>query len=135
MRKFALQKMDGIKGFIPFYTLKIDGVCETTNFENEVCKSSNYLAEIAMIRSAMDNCSNGKTNLPKKKFRILKTNKSKGTFYEFKSKHLRYYGFNFKGYIICFADKNDKSEQEYDIKRLIRIYDEVMANKNNIEID
>jgi hypothetical protein len=120
MIKFAIERMGELKGDIPFYKLFIDGNCQINEFEEEISKSSTHYSECKTLLSYMDYLSNG-GRPPKVKYKILKTSKNtKCTCFEFKGRHVRYYGYidSCGSYIVCFACKNDKSEQKLDISRL-----------------
>ena len=131
MRTFTLEKFIEIKGKIPFYKLLVNGKCPISNFENEISKGTTYLSECKSIIAFMDAYSNG-TKLPPTKFKTLKVPKSKHSFFEFKSKHIRYYGFKYEDgiMIICTAEKNDKSEQDKDILRVSNIAEECFSKLN-----
>lgn len=120
MHRFALKKIEQVKGKINFYKLEIDGKCEFDKF----CESFESPEEekiLAVIYGTMDSVANLKY-LPKTRYRELKGRKKSDKIkdFEIKKDDLRVYLFKDKtGQIVVFAGyKNDQNE---DIARLRRL--------------
>lgn len=119
MSNFVLIPISEIKGRTLFFKLSVNNKCQIEEFETTHITGTTYVSESITIKAYMDLWSNGQ-RLPIKKFRFLK---SKGSCFEFKSKHLRYYGFQLDGQmIICLANFNKKNEQDSDIDKLQGIH-------------
>lgn len=130
MSKFAIERFGELKGEIHFYKLFINGECQINDFEKQLQKNSTYYSQVKTIKAYMDSYSNGQ-RLPKTKYKILKQNKSDCVCFEFRSNDLRYYGFMFpntNNMIMCCAAKNDKSEQDKDILRMINTQKEYLSS-------
>ena len=128
MVKFTIERMNEVKGHVPFFKLFIDGNCQINDFEEYLKSSTTYYSEAKTVKLYMDSYSNNQKNLlPKTKFKIIKTS-IKQTCFEFKSKHLRYYGFIYNNgdMIILKACMNDKSEQDSDINRTVNLVEQYL---------
>lgn len=115
MSKFALHKIDVIKGKQNFCQLVIDGVKQLDRFEAELEKSTTYFSEYKTILTYMEYIAENRT-LPATKFKDITPKKEVIREYEFKSKHLRIYAIQKKGgkiIVLCGFKKNQKN----DIKR------------------
>jgi hypothetical protein len=124
---FVLEKMDEIKGRIPFYKLKKHNYNQLDDFETEIDNHTGYLKEYRKILSWMDMYSNGEL-VGKAKFRRLDSAKEPYSLFEFKSKNLRVYGMGCPlGELIILAGY--KNRQNRDIKRVREIAKEVYQGK------
>lgn len=111
MSKFALKKIDFIKGKQIFNKLLVDGVAPFDRFTEELEKQ--YEDELGAIYYRMEAVVNLQS-LPKDKFRELKGAKGGVKEYEFKSKHLRVYAIHQKdGKIVVMGGY--KNSQDKDI--------------------
>lgn len=114
MSKFAIHKIETIKGNQLFWQLEIDGRKQLDSFEEEL-KDTTYLSEYKTILSYMDFVANNRT-LPQTKFKDITPKKESIKEYEFKSKHLRIYAIHQKnGKVIIMC--GFKNEQKKDIAR------------------
>lgn len=111
MSKFALEKIDLIKGKQVFNKLLVDGVAPFDRFTEEL--EEQYKNELGAIYYLMEEVANLQS-LPKTKFRELKGGKGDVKEYEFKSKHLRVYAIHQKnGKIVVMGGY--KNSQDKDI--------------------
>lgn len=112
MSKFALEKIESVKGKQVFYDLTIDGVGQFSSFSNEV--EEIYKSELLTINARMDLVSNLQ-RLPKEKFRDITPKKESVKEYEFKTKHLRVYAIHIEntGKVIVLG--GFKNSQKKDI--------------------
>ncbi|WP_353076689.1 hypothetical protein [Flavobacterium sp.] len=113
MSKFALHKIETIKGKQVFSQLEINGVKQLDAFEKDLVGTT-YESEFKQLLTLMEYVANNKT-LPDTKFRDITPQKEKVREYEFKSKHLRIYSIQqFGGKIIVVGGY--KKDQKKDIK-------------------
>lgn len=112
MTKFALEKIELVKGKQIFYDLIIDGAGQFSSFSKEV--ETAYKSELLTIIARMDLVSNLQ-RLPKEKFRNITPKKESVKEYEFKTKHLRVYAIHLEntGKVILLAGY--KNSQKRDI--------------------
>lgn len=130
MSKFALHKIDTIKGKQEVCQVSINGVKELDRFEEELSKSSTYMSELRTIFTYIQHLAENRT-LPEAKFKDITPKKEIVREYEFKSKHLRVYAIQKKGgkiIVLC----GYKKDQKEDIKRF-RLLKETLLEV--IEID
>jgi hypothetical protein len=128
MPRFALKKIDQVKGKINFYTLEVDGRSEFSEF-CEKLENTNEHKLLNTIYATMDSVSNLKY-LPKTKYRELKGRKKsdKVKDYEIKKDAIRIYLFkDDKGNIVVF--NGSKNDQKEDIARMRRIKEEYIKSK------
>jgi len=127
---FAFEKMDEIRGKIPFYKLKKQDSIQLDDFEKELDASPKYKKEYLKILSWMDLYSHGEL-VGKEKFRKLDHEKNPYALFEFKSKSLRVYGMGCPGgeLIILGGYKN---RQIKDIKRVRKIAQEVYKSDTKL---
>lgn len=97
MSKFALVKIEAVKGHIKFFKLERDGKCDFDEFEKDA--KENFSKEINKIHYRIDLLSRGE-RLPETQYRILKGAIKDTTLFEVKSNNLRIY---------CFAEKHTGS--------------------------
>ncbi len=90
MNKFALIRIETVKGKLKFFKLQKDENCEFDVFEIEARR--NYNSEINSIYHRMNVLASGR-RLPEKQYRILNSNVTLVTECEIKTKHLRVYYF------------------------------------------
>ncbi|HEY5125376.1 MAG TPA: hypothetical protein VIK14_16720 [Ignavibacteria bacterium] len=128
MRKFALIRIEQVKGKINFFKLEIDGKCEF----DELCKQLENRKEksrLLVIYAIMDSVSN-MIRLPGIKFKEL-TGRSPGdNVKEFEIKKRPYRVYLFKdnnGDIVVFGSA--KSRQKRDINRFRAIKYEYLKDK------
>jgi len=113
MSKFALEKIEAIKGKQTFYDLKINNVGQFESFSNEL--EEEYKSELVTLNARMDLVAN-LNRLPKEKFRDITPKKQAVKEYEFKTKHLRLYAIHFEktGKVIVLGGY--KNTQKKDIR-------------------
>lgn len=118
---FALENFNEVKGNrITFNKLKVDDNCLLDEFENNIKGNKQYYSEYKTILSYMNLAANG-ICLPNTKFNIIKSGKFDVLRFEFKSKHLRVYGFgNFNDNKVIVLG-GMKKNQDKDIESLNRI--------------
>ena len=130
MYKFALYKIEQVKGRIPFFKLVIDGRCAFDEFCNDIVKAGNEGALKSLLTN-MDSLSNN-LRLPPSKYKELRGRAKNDRIkdFEFKKNEYRVYGFvSDAGDIIVFGGK--KTRQERDIARLREIKKEYFNTKRN----
>lgn len=115
MPNFNIQKITAVNGKQDFYQLEIDNVCVLDAFELEL--EQIYQGELAKIFYLMQAVANNQS-LPPKKYKLLDRLKNDNIKdFEFKTKHIRIYGFQASnGKIIAVA--GFKNSQPRDISRL-----------------
>lgn len=124
---FVFEKMDEIKGRIPFYKLKKHNYNQLDHFETALVNNPGYMKEYRKILSWMDLYSNGEI-VGKTKFRKLDCGKGPYPLFEFKSKNLRVYGMGGPfGELILLAGY--KNRQNRDIERVRKIAKAVYQEK------
>ncbi len=130
MSKFALLKIDTVKGDRKFSKLEIDGYCEFDDYEVNV--RVNYDSQMNSIYHRMDSLSRGE-KLPPKQFRILKGGLKNVTECEIKTDNLRVYYYIDKkdGNIIIIGGY--KKGQEKDINRFRGIIKRYHETKKEIK--
>lgn len=123
MRKFALKKIEAIKGRQEFDKLIVDDVCPFDEFEKGL--EEQYKSEIATIYRYMQEVADLRS-LPESKFHFYdsfqKKSKRGGVReFEFKSKHLRVYGITKpNGKIIITGGTKSKQVQEQNEFRKLK---------------
>lgn len=90
MHKFALEKIEAVKGKQTFFKLKKGRKCFLDDFEAEVKRNKQYLEELGKLYAIMEAVSNNQS-LPNTKFKEITPKKEKVKEYEVKTKHLRLY--------------------------------------------
>jgi hypothetical protein len=128
MPKFALIKIDQVKGKINFYKLGIEGKCDFDEFCEafETAEEKKILLTLYAIMDSVANLS----LLPKTKFRELKGRKKsdKTKDYEIKKDTIRIYLFkDVVGNIVVFG--SSKQNQKEDIVRLRKLKEEYIKSK------
>ena len=129
MRKFALIKIEQVKGKINFLKLEIDGKCEFDEF-CEALESTEERKVLISIYAIMDSVANLNL-LPKTKFRELKGRRTSDKIkdYEIKKDTIRVYLFkDDAGNIVVFG--SSKKIQKEDIARLRRLKEEYVKSKS-----
>ena len=114
MSKFALLKIEAVKGKQKFYKLEKDGKCKFDDFENEARRS--YSKELFRIYALMDKVSDMQT-LTKEQFRDITPKGDLTKEYEFKTHNLRVYAIHeaHTGKIIVLG--GFKNTQNQDINK------------------
>lgn len=129
MPDFELKEIEGIEGELKLYKLIKDGKCFFDEFWTTYEKTGNTKKELATIQTRMTLIAN-RANLPKDKFRQLKTPKKDSIKeYEIKTRNLRVYLFHDEenGKIIVLGGK--KTMQKKDINRFRNIKKEYFNQK------
>lgn len=115
MAKFALKRLEAIKGKQVFEKLIVDGNCYFDDFEERVSKNPKYASELASIYLYMERVADG-AGMPKTKFKDITPSKEIVKEYEFKSKNLRVYAIKAKnGKIVILG--GTKNRQKKDISK------------------
>ena len=123
MPKFALRKIETIRGRQEFDKLVVDGNCPFDEFE--VGLEEQYKSELVGIYYCMQDVANLKS-LPEAKFHFYDNDKKKKRKdgvreFEFKSKHLRVYGITKpNGKIVITGGTKAKQEREQNIFRRLK---------------
>ncbi len=128
MPKFALIKIEQVKGKINFYKLEIDGTCEFDEFCQELDRAETKKVLIS-IYATMESVAN-LSRLPGTKFKDLRGRKETDKVKDFEIKKDAYRVYLFKddvGNIIVFG--GSKNTQKKDIARLRRLKEEFLKNK------
>ena len=131
MSKFALIKIEAVKGKLSFFKLQKDGNCKFNDFENEA--RQNYNSEINSIYHRLNVLASGR-RLPEKQFRILNSNDTNVTECEIKTKHLRVYYFIDKengNIIITGGYKTNQKKDLNHFRNTIKQYLEYRRNEND----
>lgn len=129
MPKFALIRIDQVKGKINFYKLGIDGKCDFDEF-CEAFETADEKKILLTLYAIMDSVAN-LSLLPKTKFRELKGRKrsDKTKDYEIKKDTIRIYLFkDVVGNIVVFG--SSKQNQKEDIARLRKLKEEYIKSKS-----
>lgn len=133
MSKFALEKIQAIKGKQEFVKLKVDENCPFDEFENSLEKV--YLPELEGIYHNMQDVADLKS-LPKAKFHFYdldkkQKNKDGVREFEFKSKHLRVYGITKPNgkIIITGGTKANQKDDQNTFRKLKAKYLESIKSK------
>nr|WP_302828664.1 hypothetical protein [uncultured Bacteroides sp.] len=130
MSKFALEKIELIKGRQTFNKLLVDGKAPFDSFTEEL--EEQYESELGSIYYRMEAVANLQS-LPKDKFRELKGGKGDVKEYEFKSKHLRVYAIHQKdGKIVVMGGY--KNSQDKDITTFRALKKQYIDSLNTKEI-
>lgn len=115
MNIFALEKFGIIKGHIPFYKLKVNGICPIDEFWNEIERQGNLKKQLINAIAVMERYALGLPTSPYK-FKNITNVDDPVNEYEIKTKDLRVYFFkNREGAIVVSGGK--KSTQRKDIGR------------------
>lgn len=123
MPKFALRKIEAIRGRQEFDKLVVDGNCPFDEFEAGV--EEQYTSELVGIYHYMQDVAELKP-LPKTKFHFYDNDKKQKRKdgvreFEFKSKHLRVYGITKpNGKIVITGGTKAKQEQEQNTFRRLK---------------
>lgn len=130
MHKFALEKIDLVKGKINFFKLIIDNRCKFDEFCNELIEGGEEKALISLY-ATMDAAANLKH--PKNFKELKRDSNDKIKDYEIKKNikglAMRIYLFDDSGRVVVFG--SFKKTQEEDINTLRRIKNEYFQNKEN----
>lgn len=123
MSKFALHKIDAVKGRQTLFKLVKGNLCFLDEFERQASGNSQYLNELAMLYAYMEYVANG-VSLPSTKFRDLTPKKEIVKEYELKTKHLRLYLIkNQNGKIVVMGGfKNNQAHDIPKFRKLKRAY-------------
>lgn len=127
MAKFAVNKIDCIRGRQDFYDLLFYGKSQWEKFKADT--NNAYESEIKTILSYMDHFSNG-FPLPETKYKDLTPKGNPTKIGEFKSKHVRAYCFHEKGTGKMIALWGVKTEQKQDIQRFKSIVNQYYNEHN-----
>ncbi len=134
MRKFALKKIDAIKGKQEFDQLIVDDVCLFEEFEKGL--NGQYKSELVSIYRCMQDVADLKS-LPKERFHFYDNfQKGKGKNnvreFEFKSKHLRVYGITKPNgkIIIMGGTKSSQKQEQSEFRKLKNQYLELLTQLN-----
>lgn len=126
MHKFALRKIETIKGKQEFDKLIIDDKCPLDEFEAGL--EEQYKPEMASIYRYMQDVADLKL-LPEDKFHFYNKNKKQKQKervreFEFKSKHLRVYGITKSNgkIIITGGTKAKQKTEQNEFRRLKKMY-------------
>lgn len=121
MPKFALQKIEAIKGRQEFDKLIIDDRCPFDEFELSL--EDQYKSEMAGIYHYMQDIADLKL-VPEEKFHFYDKNKKPKNGvreFEFKSKHLRVYGITKpNGKIVITGGTKARQKQEQNVFRKLK---------------
>ena len=135
MRKFALKKIDAIKGRQEFDKLVVDDICPFDEFEKNL--EEQYRSEIVTIYRYMQDVADLKS-LPEERFHfydsLIKKNRRGGVReFEFKSKHLRVYGITKPNgkIIITGGTKSKQKQEESEFRKLKNQYLASLTQSNN----
>jgi hypothetical protein len=120
MPTFEIERVDEVRGEVPFFRLFRDGVCQFSEFWNDCLRDAVLKKELVQIQTRMEYIANRQYNyLDKTKFREL-TGRASGDLnkdYEIKTKHLRvYFTKDENGNILIVG--GTKKDQKSDIKRM-----------------
>jgi hypothetical protein len=130
MYKFALHKIEQVKGKISFFKLEVDGKCEFDEF-CKMMEGTGKRKELSSMLAIMDSAANLRI-MPKTRYRELKGRKKadKTKDYEVKKDEFRIYLFKIdEGNVVVFG--SFKSKQKEDILRLRRIKREFITSKKS----
>ena len=115
MSKFALDEFNGIKGSVPFYKLRVNGICPIDEFWTEIQMQGNLDKQLNTAIATMESVAMD-FKLPEKKYKNITPRGEKLNEYEVKTKDLRIYMFrNPSGAIVILGGK--KSSQPRDINK------------------
>lgn len=122
MPKFALKRIEAVRGKQEFSKLVVDDKCPFDEFENSL--EIQYKSELAGIYNNMQNVADLKP-LPDTKFHFYDKDKKKGKEgvreFEFKSKHLRVYGITKpNGKIVITGGTKTKQKQDQNVFRKLK---------------
>jgi putative component of toxin-antitoxin plasmid stabilization module len=129
MTTFALEKVSEVKGKINFFLLKIDGVSQFLEFEEQIREEGNLASELTTIQVRMQEMAEMRNPMPKTKCRDLTPKGDSVKEYELKTKNLRVYLIHeeHKGRIIVLAGK--KSTQPKELKKFRKIKEAYLKDK------
>ena len=129
MSTFALEKVNEIKGKINFFLLKVDGVSQFLEFEEQIKEDGNLMSELTTIQVRMQEMAEMRNPMPKTKCRDLTPKGDSVKEYELKTKNLRIYLIHeeHKGRIVVLAGK--KRTQPKDIKKFRKIKKAYLKDK------
>ena len=123
MHRFALKKVEGIRGRIDFYFLVIDGKCEADDFLNKLIHTGRN-KDVGKLYSIIEGIASG-MRLPPNRHKELQGRAKNDNVkdYEIKNGDLRLYYFEIStGKIVVIgANKNKITAQRKDIKRFREI--------------
>jgi hypothetical protein len=108
MSKFALEKIETIKGIQVFEKLLIDDICQLDDYEKNLEKK--YKSELSMIYFYMNRVAN-LNYPPEEKYKDITPDKEIIKEYEFRTKHLRVYAIKKEnGKIIIFGGYKNRQK-------------------------
>ena len=128
MRKFALIKIEQVKGKINFYKLEIDGNCEFDEF-CDLLERKRRLSKLKSIYAIME-CVSNMIRLPATKYKELMGRPEADNVKEYEIKKDAYRVYLFKddmGNIIVFGGV--KGNQNRDLSRFRRIKTDYIKSK------
>ncbi len=130
MHKFALEKIEAVKGRQTFFKLKKGAKCFLDDFEAEIKRNGQYVGELASLYAIMEAVSNNQS-LPKTKFREITLKKEIIKEYEVKTKNLRLYLIKHtNGKIVVFGGY--KNNQKSDIRSFRSLKSQFLSESKNI---
>ncbi len=131
MSKFALIRIEAVKGKLIFFKLQKDENCEFDVFE--IKARQNYKTEINSIYHKLNVLASGR-RLPEKQFRILNSKETFVTECEIKTKHLRLYYFIDKengNIVITGGYKTSQKKDLNHFRKTINQYLEYRRKEND----
>lgn len=118
MSKFALERMDEIRGDQRFDKLVVDGVAQFDEFEKDVI--GQYGAEFRSLLLIMNQVSEG-YSLPKTKFHPYNKGEKGVREYEFKTRNLRAYAIEQPGgKIVVYGGTKARQRKDQNIFRKLK---------------
>lgn len=132
MPKFALQKIEAIRGKQEFDKLIVDETCPFDEFEKSL--EGQYKTEMEGIYHYMEDVANLKS-VPPTKFHFYDEGKNGVREFEFKSKHLRVYGITKPNgkIVITGGTKAKQKAEQGEFRRLKNLYLASLTTKTNIK--
>ncbi|MFN6946282.1 MAG: hypothetical protein ACK4ND_15135 [Cytophagaceae bacterium] len=126
MAKFALTKIEELKGRIDFFYLLQNGESQFLSFCEGIKKDGNLKSELRTIQVRMQEMAEMRQPMPKTKCREITPKNDPVKEYELKTKHLRVYLIHeeYKGRIIVLIGK--KTTQDKDIRKFRQIKKEYL---------
>jgi putative component of toxin-antitoxin plasmid stabilization module len=125
MPRFALEKVEEIKGKIDFYYLLIDGVNQYETFSEQIEQEGNQSRELVTMQVRMQEMAEMRQPLPDTKCRDITPKKDGVKEYELKTKHLRLYLIHEEKLgrvIVLLGKKTTQKKNIQSFRRLKREY-------------
>tara|TARA_R110002020_G_scaffold119634_3_gene272929 strand:- start:47 stop:439 length:393 start_codon:yes stop_codon:yes gene_type:complete len=112
MPKFALEKIESIKGKQSFFDLKVNGVGQFESFSEQI--EAIYRTELVTVNARMDLIAN-LNRLPKTKFRDITPKKESVKEYEIKTRNLRIYLIHIEktGKVVVLAGYKNNQKSDF----------------------